>query len=172
MSSSAQEASSSLNASGAASMRLPHTGVTLVNLRSEAGMMVCANKGGSLSADRFKAGPWELLGFHAVNSGSQFTIHTHNIRQCKRQWQIDGNRISVRCVNRGSGEFSRHAIQMDSPVDTSVCGYRKIWSADEDGVLSCTASTAESNDAKFSLSVQIILEIHLYMELTRRKTGL
>ena len=148
----AQASSISLNMSSGSSMRLPTTGVALVNLRSEAGMMVCANKGGSLSADRFKAGPWELLGFRAVNSGSQFTIRTaHNTYVSVS----DSGRLMVTESLAGAsigkrGIFQARYTPGEAQLLTLQCvGTGKYWTADEDGILSCTASSAKSNDARF-----------------------
>ena len=151
-SSSASATFTSANASGPPSMRLPDKDVALVNLRSEAGMMVCANKGGSLSADRFKAGPWELLGFHAVNSGSQFTIRTAHDTYVTVS---DTGRLMVtepsgRASVGKRGIFEAEYVAGEAQLLTLRCvGTGKYWTADEDGILSCTAEINENNASWF-----------------------
>ncbi len=153
-SSSAAELASSFGGKTGPSMQLAASGVSLVNLHSSAGMIVCANRGGRMSADRFKAGAWELLGFHPVgrNSGRYHVKTAHDTFVTASS--VSG-RLSAaeRATPDKNGLFeAMHLGGARKLLALRCVGTGKFWTADEDGVLTCDAARAEGEARFFVVS--------------------
>ena len=149
-SSSAAQFASSFGGKTGPSMQLATSGVSLVNLHSSAGMIVCANRGGRMSADRFKAGAWELLGLHPVGRDAR-RYHVKTAHDTFVTASNVSGRLSAaeRATPGMNGVFEAVYVGGAQNLLALRCvGTGKFWTADEDGVLTCDASRAEG-EARF-----------------------